>query len=78
MDTIIKAVKLHEKATLCFTEFIDIAEAVKDGLRELELSEDVIADIEDVFTVFDYKQVDTLAFLLACPNDMAHLLPACS
>ena len=46
------------KASDRFTEFVDIAEACKDGLVEFDqLSGEVIADIEDIFTVFDTKQV---------------------
>ena len=50
-------VGLSEKATVRFTEFIDVAEAVKDGLIDFELTEEIEADILDVFTVFDLREV---------------------
>ncbi len=48
---------MSEKATIRFTEFIDVAEAVKDGLIDFGLTEEIEADILDVFTVFDLREV---------------------
>ncbi len=57
MNEILAILKLDEKENIRFQEFCDIVETLKYGAKELDLPEDVIADIEDIFEVFDTKQV---------------------
>jgi hypothetical protein len=57
INEILAILNLDEKENIRFQEFCDIVETLKYGAKELDLPEDVIADIEDIFEVFDTKQV---------------------
>ena len=57
-----------------FTEFVDIAEAVKDGVKGFDdLTPEMIADIEDVFTIFDTKEA---SFTIMCYLNIPSALSA--
>ena len=50
-------INLEGRETIRFAEFVDVAEGIKFGIKDLELSREVIEDIEDIFTTFDTKEV---------------------
>ena len=51
------AVNLEGNEKIRFAEFCDIAEGIKLGIKDLNLSRDIIEDLEDIFSTFDTKEV---------------------
>ena len=57
MKEILSILNLDEKSNIRYPEFCDIVDILKCGNKSIDLPEDVMADIEDIFAVFDTKQV---------------------